>query len=157
MPRRQRPVTLGPIRLYHDQEPDHQLIDWLRQFDAQPYGVKSRAVKEALARGIGIDGGCPGQPGALPDREKLREVVVEALDLGEIQARLDTVEELVSPPTSPSPEGGTEGASAFLRADLRRLLGGLYDVERLVGRIGFPSELYPIIIWATHRPFFSEK
>jgi DNA mismatch repair protein MutS len=45
------------------------------------------------------------------------------LDLDQIRARLDAVAELHS--------------DAFLREDLRRLLDGLYDVERLVGRIGF--------------------
>jgi DNA mismatch repair protein MutS len=45
------------------------------------------------------------------------------LDLARIQARLDAVEELVG--------------DAFLRDDLQALLDGLYDVERLVGRIGF--------------------
>ncbi|MGB8646165.1 MAG: DNA mismatch repair protein MutS [Anaerolineae bacterium] len=45
------------------------------------------------------------------------------LDLRLIQARLDAVGELVT--------------NAFLREDLRKLLDGLYDVERLVGRIGF--------------------
>lgn len=45
------------------------------------------------------------------------------LDLDQIHARLDAVAELRD--------------DAFLREDLRRLLDGLYDVERLVGRIGF--------------------
>jgi DNA mismatch repair protein MutS len=45
------------------------------------------------------------------------------LDLNRIHARLEAVDELHS--------------DAFLREDLRRLLDGLYDVERLVGRIGF--------------------
>ncbi len=45
------------------------------------------------------------------------------LDLAQIHARLDAVEDLVD--------------DAFLRNDLRQLLDGLYDVERLVGRIGF--------------------
>ncbi len=45
------------------------------------------------------------------------------LDLAQINARLDAVEELVR--------------DAFLREDLRSRLDGLYDVERLVGRIGF--------------------
>jgi DNA mismatch repair protein MutS len=52
-----------------------------------------------------------------------------SVDLDEIRARLDAVEELTS--------GGSLTGEAFLRADLRRLLNGLYDVERLVGRIGF--------------------
>jgi DNA mismatch repair protein MutS len=45
------------------------------------------------------------------------------LDLDQIRARLDAVAEL--------------HGDAFLRDDLRQLLDGLYDVERLVGRIGF--------------------
>jgi DNA mismatch repair protein MutS len=45
------------------------------------------------------------------------------LDLAQIHARLDAVEELHD--------------DAFLREDLRKALDGLYDVERLVGRIGF--------------------
>lgn len=45
------------------------------------------------------------------------------LDLGQIQLRQDAVAEL--------------HRDAFLRADIRKLLDGLYDVERLVGRIGF--------------------
>ena len=45
------------------------------------------------------------------------------LDLAQIHARLDAVDELVR--------------DAFLCEDLRKLLDGLYDVERLVGRIGF--------------------
>jgi DNA mismatch repair protein MutS len=76
------------------------------------------------------------------------------LDLDAIHARLDAVEELVgaSPPPGPPRVKGEETASpplvgetgggesvAFLRTDLRRLLDGLYDVERLVGRIGFGS------------------
>ncbi len=48
------------------------------------------------------------------------------LDKDEIQTRLDAVEELV-------------GGEDFMRIDLRRSLDGLYDVERLVGRIGFGS------------------
>jgi DNA mismatch repair protein MutS len=45
------------------------------------------------------------------------------LDRERIEARLDAVENLVN--------------DHFLRGDLRGLLDGLYDVERLVGRIGF--------------------
>jgi DNA mismatch repair protein MutS len=63
------------------------------------------------------------------------------LDLNGIQARLDAVEELVGggdPPAALS-DGSAAGSGVFMRADLRRLLDGLYDVERLVGRIGFGS------------------
>lgn len=45
------------------------------------------------------------------------------LELAHIQSRQDAVAEL--------------HRDAFLRTDLRKLLDGLYDVERLVGRIGF--------------------
>ena len=45
------------------------------------------------------------------------------LDLAQIHARLDAVDEL--------------HRDVFLREDLRKSLDGLYDVERLVGRIGF--------------------
>ncbi|HZQ07406.1 MAG TPA: DNA mismatch repair protein MutS, partial [Anaerolineae bacterium] len=45
------------------------------------------------------------------------------LDLGQIQLRQEAVAEL--------------HANSFLRGDVRKLLDGLYDVERLVGRIGF--------------------
>lgn len=45
------------------------------------------------------------------------------LDLEKIRERQDAVAEL--------------HRDAFLRADVRKLLDGLYDVERLVGRIGF--------------------
>jgi len=45
------------------------------------------------------------------------------LDPARIEARLDAVQNLVQ--------------DHFLRADLRAALDGLYDVERLVGRIGF--------------------
>jgi len=47
------------------------------------------------------------------------------LDPEAIKARLEAVENLVQ--------------DHFLRSDLRNLLDGLYDVERLVGRIGFGS------------------
>jgi DNA mismatch repair protein MutS len=66
------------------------------------------------------------------------------VDLERIRERLDAVEELCSrsvcqPGPSPLPAGEGRGGEGepFLRADLRHLLDGLYDVERLVGRIGF--------------------
>lgn len=75
---------------------------------------------------------------AMGSRVLQRWVNQPSLDLHEIQARLDAVEELISPPTL-SPVARDAKGSAFLREDLRRLLSGLYDVERLVGRIGFGS------------------
>ena len=66
------------------------------------------------------------------------------LDVARIRARLDAVEELLSPPPqqgdrdAPQPQGvGGPEVRVFLRADLRKLLDGMYDVERLVGRVGF--------------------
>ena len=57
-------------------------------------------------------------------RRLLRRWITQPLlDPARIGERLDAVEELVT--------------NAFLRADLRALLDGLYDMERLVGRIGF--------------------
>jgi DNA mismatch repair protein MutS len=56
------------------------------------------------------------------------------LDVAPIHARLDAVEELLSPPPF---EGEGAGVRVFLRTDLRKLLDGMYDVERLVGRVGF--------------------
>jgi DNA mismatch repair protein MutS len=56
------------------------------------------------------------------------------LDVARIRARLDAVEELLSPS---SHKGEGAGVRVFLRADLRKLLDGMYDVERLVGRVGF--------------------
>ncbi|MEJ2210563.1 MAG: DNA mismatch repair protein MutS, partial [Anaerolineae bacterium] len=60
------------------------------------------------------------------------------LHAARIRARLDTVEELVSAPPGDG-EGQAGGHVAFLRRDLRKLLDGVYDVERLVGRVGFGS------------------
>jgi DNA mismatch repair protein MutS len=65
------------------------------------------------------------------------------LDVTSIQHRLDAVEEMVALPPTPRSDSqeakGTsgEGQAPFLRADLRDLLDGIHDVERLVGRIGF--------------------
>ena len=47
--RRQADVQLH-IRLYPGQ--DDELLRWLEQFEVQPYGVKTQAVKEALLRSI---------------------------------------------------------------------------------------------------------
>ncbi len=66
------------------------------------------------------------------------------LDPARIHARLDAVEELVSPLSLGGEGPGVReevspplGENPFLRADLRQQLDGLYDVERLVGRVGF--------------------
>jgi DNA mismatch repair protein MutS len=57
------------------------------------------------------------------------------LDVARITARLDAVEELIAP--HPGSLLTEETKSPFLRVDLRKLFDGMYDVERLVGRVGF--------------------
>jgi len=59
------------------------------------------------------------------------------VDLARIQERLDAVGELTSPIGGPPEAAGREVEGLFLRTDLRDLLDGLHDVERLVGRVGF--------------------
>lgn len=63
------------VRLYRGQDDD--LIGWLEQFDGQPYGVKTQAVKEALRRSLGAGA---GQAATAPPAFDLAEVrrVVEA-------------------------------------------------------------------------------
>jgi hypothetical protein len=53
MPRRQRGNVEIKIRLYPGQ--DDELIQWQAQFNDQPYGVKTQAVKEALRKGVGVE------------------------------------------------------------------------------------------------------
>ena len=65
------------LRLYWGQDDD--LIGWLEQFDGQPYGVKTQAVKEALRRSLNTDGGqaTGGQPSL--DLAEVRRVVEAAI------------------------------------------------------------------------------
>ncbi len=60
---------------------------------------------------------------AMGSRLLRRWILEPLLDVEEITARLDAVENLVQ--------------DGFLRQDVREALDGVYDVERLVGRIGF--------------------
>jgi hypothetical protein len=78
MPRRRRGKVEIKIRLYPGW--DDELIEWQAQFDGQPYGVKTQAVKEALRRGIGADHVLSGAEGPLQ-----ATVVAPALDLVEIR------------------------------------------------------------------------
>jgi DNA mismatch repair protein MutS len=62
------------------------------------------------------------------------------LDADRIHARLDALEELVAPlPGEGAGSQAKEEPRLFLRADLQKLFDGMYDVERLVGRVGFGS------------------
>jgi hypothetical protein len=63
MPRRSKGKVEIKIRLYPGR--DDELIEWLAQFDDQPYAVKTQAVKEALCRGIGTGHGLSGAEGPL--------------------------------------------------------------------------------------------
>ena len=64
----------------------------------------------------------------------LRRWVLQPLvDLDRIRERLEAVGEL----TADGADRADRGARVFLRVDLRRLLDGVHDVERLVGRVGF--------------------
>lgn len=77
MPRRQRGKVEIKIRLYPGQ--DDELIQWLVQFEGQPYGVKTRALKDALRFGIG--GTTPETLAAAPASElaAIRSVVEAAV------------------------------------------------------------------------------
>jgi len=65
------------LRLYWGQDDD--LIGWLEQFDGQPYGVKTQAVKEALRRNLSTDGGqaTAGQPSLDPSIELSGQCLAE--------------------------------------------------------------------------------
>jgi hypothetical protein len=78
MPRRRRGTVEIKIRLYPGR--DDELIEWQAQFDDQPYGVKSQAMKEALRRGIGTEHVLSGAEGPLQ-----ATVAAPALDLVEIR------------------------------------------------------------------------
>jgi hypothetical protein len=78
MPRRQRGKVEIKIRLYPGQ--DDELIRWQAQFDDQPYGVKTQAVKEALRKGIGVEHVLSGAEGTLEVT-----VAAPALDLVEVR------------------------------------------------------------------------
>ena len=78
MPRRSEGKVEIKIRLYPGWDDD--LIQWQAQFDDQPYGVKTQAVKEALRRGIGTEHGLSGAEGPLQ-----ATVAAPAVDLVEVR------------------------------------------------------------------------
>ena len=75
------------LRLYWGQDDD--LIGWMEQFDGQPYGVKTQAVKDALRRNLGTDGGqvMATQPALDPSIacDELRRVELSGQSLAEVR------------------------------------------------------------------------
>jgi hypothetical protein len=78
MPRCRRGKVEIKIRLYPGR--DDELIEWQAQFDDQPYGVKTQALKDALRSGIGADHVLSGAEGPLQ-----ATVAAPALDLVEVR------------------------------------------------------------------------
>ncbi len=72
-----RRVTDLKIRLYPGHDDD--LIHWQAQFEDQPYGAKSQAIKEALRRGIGATPDQPASSAPALDLTELRQVVEAAV------------------------------------------------------------------------------
>ena len=75
MPRRSKGKVEIKIRLYPGR--DDELIQWQAQFDDQPYGVKTQAVKEALRRGTGVEAFQAAAPAL--DLVEVRRVVEAAV------------------------------------------------------------------------------
>ena len=65
------------LRLYWGQDDD--LIGWLEQFDGQPYGVKTQAVKEAMRQSLNADGGQATAVQSSLDLAEVRRVVEAAI------------------------------------------------------------------------------
>ena len=65
------------LRLYWGQDDD--LIGWLEQFDGQPYGVKTQAVKEALRQSLNRGGGQATATQPSLDLTEVRRVVEAAV------------------------------------------------------------------------------
>ena len=89
------------IRLYPGSDDD--LLRWLAGMEGQPYGVKSRAVKEALRRGLGMSPSA-GSGGAVVDLAEIRAVVEAAVEAA--LARLEGA--VVARPAEPSADDEAE-------------------------------------------------
>jgi len=89
------------IRLYPGSDDD--LLCWLAGMEGQPYGAKSRAVKEALRRGLGV-GPSAGSGGAAVDLAEIRAVVEAAVEAA--LARLEGA--VVARPAEPSADDEAE-------------------------------------------------
>ncbi|MBU0610232.1 MAG: hypothetical protein KKI08_20275 [Armatimonadetes bacterium] len=76
--RRRQPTEVRlHLRFYAGQ--DDELIRWLEQFDEQPYGLKTQAVKEALRRSLGADEGQITTSAPTLDLGEVRRVVEAAV------------------------------------------------------------------------------
>jgi hypothetical protein len=94
------------LRLYAGQ--DDELIRWLEQFDDQPYGAKTQAVKDALLRGLGEAPGQASGPAAATaawDLSDVRRVVEAAVETA--LARFGG--QVITPTVAPSEDDEAEG------------------------------------------------
>ncbi len=92
MARRKKKAPEIRVRLRHGQ--DDRLLTWLEQFDGQPYGLKSQAVKQALLRGID-EGTSQESAGSLTvDLAEIRQVVESAVaaQLARLGAQVNLVD-----------------------------------------------------------------
>ena len=89
MPPRRRGKIEIKIRLYPGR--DDELIQWQAQFDDQPYGVKTQAMKEALRRGIGVEALQARVAAPALDLVEVRRVVEAAVTsvLGRFEGQVD--------------------------------------------------------------------
>ena len=104
MPRRtrRRPTEVQlHIRLYPGQ--DDELIRWLAQFDDQPYGVKTQAVKETLRRGLEGDSVYAPSAERTADLAEIRRIVEAAIETG-----LTRFEGRIATTVGNSPQGDDE-------------------------------------------------
>ena len=101
-----RPLELR-VRLYPGSDDD--LLRWLAGMEGQPYGAKSRAVKEALRRGLGMSQPAAAPAGAGVDLAEIRAVVEAA-----VEAALARLEGAVV--ARPAPESVDDEAERLLDA-----------------------------------------
>lgn len=89
--RKRKPFTLGPVRLYPEQDTDEQLIHWQNQFANELHGAKTQAIKNALLRGINasdtVSADVPTSVGIDPQalQQVVEAAVARAVDMERIR------------------------------------------------------------------------
>ena len=73
------------LRLYHERPDDRRLIAWLAQFDAGARGVRAKAIREALLRGIGEARGAGAELGGPGAKAEAAEGIPQLQVLGAIR------------------------------------------------------------------------